>query len=578
MEKKLTGCLTRVGSNQKSILPSLYDKGLWLRNDSSPTKPSRPSRAYLYLTKSDYLSLLSDKIRETSFADAKASGGDSGLLRPPSVEFAPYGRVPHSKIRKDARQGTIDQDPEFIDFLESLTNPTVKPTPLEGTTESEVNKGEVVTVTPLIQFLRDKKANKGKEPVPLIKNPKHPRNELKESKTAQASEKKVSPKSAREPPSSPDKRSATAIKVEKAARDAVKVINKQAVTANKVPVVPPTAPPPAPSSSTQPAPSAPAADKRRERGNASVAARILQRDLGLGAGPSNRRRRDAPSAATSTSANSPNAPKTTPPSETSNTPSLSPQVTKSAMVSPASSSSLTPTNASTVKPGPSSIGSQPPTGPAASRPVAKAVGSQVARSPQKPIPAKAASISPTSTQAFLKHANPSQGVTEPLLQEAFAGFGTVDKVEIDKKKGFAYIDFAEPEGLQKAIKASPVKVGQGQVVVLERKTGPSLQARNVRGGGTMGGGRGGGIPMGPRGGRGGSIRGRGGIGRVPPTPPTNVASPNLPASAPTTGNANTVLTTIEDSKKSPASVPSESSTTEVSNMASSQVEPPASAE
>lgn len=130
-------------------------------------------------------------------------------------------------------------------------------------------------------------------------------------------------------------------------------------------------------------------------------------------------------------------------------------------------------------------------------------------------------LSSTATQAFLKHANPSQGITEPLLEEAFAGFGAVKKVEIDKKKGFAYVDFAAPQALQDAIKASPIKVAQGQVVVLERKAGPTLQARNARGGSPMMGNRGGGPPVG-RGGRGGTTR-RGGLGRGG----SNAPNPNI---------------------------------------------------
>jgi regulator of nonsense transcripts 3 len=63
-------------------------------------------------------------------------------------------------------------------------------------------------------------------------------------------------------------------------------------------------------------------------------------------------------------------------------------------------------------------------------------------------------------------------VTEALLETAFGAFGAVTKVEIDKKKGFGYVDFADPESLQKAMAASPVTVAQSQVVVLERKANP----------------------------------------------------------------------------------------------------------
>ena len=66
------------------------------------------------------------------------------------------------------------------------------------------------------------------------------------------------------------------------------------------------------------------------------------------------------------------------------------------------------------------------------------------------------------------HVGPVE-VTEPLIEAALAVFGAIEKVEIDKRKGFAYVDFADPEGLQKAIVASPVKVAQGAVQVLERK-------------------------------------------------------------------------------------------------------------
>ena len=86
------------------------------------------------------------------------------------------------------------------------------------------------------------------------------------------------------------------------------------------------------------------------------------------------------------------------------------------------------------------------------------------------------------------------------------GFGGIDRVEIDKRKGFAYVDFTDPEGLQKAMAASPIKIAQGAVQVLERK---EKVARNARFNGpptgpARGGGRGNFAPRGGRGGRGGA--------------------------------------------------------------------------
>lgn len=479
----------------------------------SPAKPSRPSRAYLHLTKQEHLASLSEKVHNTTFNDAKGTSKDASLLGPPSVEFAPYGRVPNSRPRKDARHGTIDQDPEFIDFLESLTNPIAKSAPVDQENDNTGKSKEKVTTTPLIQYLREKKANKGKENTTPAKAAKHGRQESKDTKPANAADSKAANSALIA--SSPKKRSAQAVKVEQAARDAVKVLNKQAASKGSIPAAQPTAPvvkPPTvvPNSTANAA----LADKKRERGNASTAAKILQRDLGLDrhAGGRGGRRATPGNATRSVAAN------------------VTPATVQEAGTTQNSAQAGATSTTSTTNPPIAALATKPPVvqapaGPAASRTPAKAPTSAtnpVAASQKPTLPP------PTSTQAFLKHANPSQGITEPLLEEAFAVFGTISKVEIDKKKGFAYVDFADPESLQKAIKASPIKVAQGQVVVLERKTGPNLQARNIRSGGPMMGNRGGGMPVG---GRGGPMRGRGGYGRGGANMPNVNHARSVPAAA-----------------------------------------------
>jgi regulator of nonsense transcripts 3 len=417
---------------------------------------------------------LAEKVRSTTFSDAKNSGNDACLLGPPTLEFAPYGRVPTARARKDGRQGTIDQDQDFIDFLQELTNPITKPAPVDSFVDKTAKTEEKV-VTPLIQFLRDKKANKGKDNV-TAKGGKHGRQESKDSKTTVSLEKKSASTKGKDTQS--EKKVVQNPKVEKAAKEAVKVLNKQAAAKNTAASAPST-----PAASSSPAPQA-KPERRRERGNAAAAAKILQRDLGLGGGPPGRKRKEnvasnsQPPLATATKEN---VPKSGKPS-----------------VAPTSSPSTASTQA--VNPPTATKAVQPPTGPAAVR-------QQPKQAPVQSKGAVAAAVASNATQAFLKHANPSQGVTEPLLQEAFAAFGPVSRVEIDKKKGFAYIDFAEPGGLQKAITASPVKVAQGQVVVLERKTGANLQNRNAKSSPPAGPARGNPVPM--RGGRGGG-RGRGG--------------------------------------------------------------------
>ena len=425
-----------------------------------------------------------------------------------------------------------------MDFLQSLTSPPVKAVHTDQENGGVGKAKEKITTTPLIQFLKDKKANKGKESVTTSKGSKHSRQDSKESKLITVTDSKNA--SGNVTLSSPKKRSAQAVKVEQAARDAVKVLNKQApntkqgnvsVGASKA-LPAPTNPAVTPNSMANAA----LADKKRERGNASAAAKILQRDLGLGGhvgGRGERRSLLGNGGSRPTTGNASPATKAPGTAQT-------PQPTASGTTNPTtipvavSDASTAPTPEAAQPP----ARNVPPSGPAASRAQAKA--SATARPPPSGTGSafsKPAAPPSIATQAFLKHANPSQGITEPLLDEAFAVFGTINKVEIDKKKGFAYVDFAEPESLQKAIKASPIKVAQGQVVVLERKTGPTLQARNVRGGGPVMGSRGGGMPAGNRGAgmpvsnRGGSMRGRGGFGRGSNFPNANGAkAPNATAS------------------------------------------------
>jgi len=74
------------------------------------------------------------------------------------VEFAPYHRYVRGKPKQDPRQGTIESSLEYKEFLESLSQPTAEPTPLETVEEP--------TTTPLIEFIRARKvARQEKEKV-----------------------------------------------------------------------------------------------------------------------------------------------------------------------------------------------------------------------------------------------------------------------------------------------------------------------------------------------------------------------------------------------------------------------------
>ena len=381
-------------------------------------------------------------MRNTTFQDAKSTTKDPCLLAPPGVEFAPYQRVPGNRLRKDGRQGTIDQDPEFIDFLQSLTEPVSKIA--NGDTDEAETKQLKVTVTPLVQFIKDKKANKVKD-----SPAKAPKAQSKEAKIEKPDQKKVSVIK-KEPLSAAEK-----ARREKATQDAVKAINRSVASMAGQARSSKTDPQPTPSAKeTAPTPPS-SAKKERERGSASTAAKILQRDLGL----SLKEHR------------TPRTPKATVDSlEASKaTPAASPKV-----ILPPSSSVENPRRPSsdpTQAPShPAAIPAGPPTGPRIAKSTPATQPPQSAAGPVQRLPRTPPQPSPGAKSAFLKHANPSQGITEPLLLSTFSAFGNVTKCEIDKKKGFGYIDFDDTEGLRKAMQASPLKVGNGQVVVLENRT------------------------------------------------------------------------------------------------------------
>ncbi|KAI9841796.1 MAG: hypothetical protein M1837_000390 [Sclerophora amabilis] len=506
-----------------------------------PAKPSRPSRIYLHLTDQEHLTSLSDKVHQTTIQDAQGTWNSPALLGPPSVEFAPYGRIPATKRRNDARQGTIDQDPEFISFLENLTNPIAKPGSGDAGNEEGGKKDENPTITPLIKFLKEKKASKGKDAASPLKGSKHGRPEAKGSR----SDKTVDKKSAGKAPkilSSQGRQGGKDSKGDEAAQNAVKVLNREASTLirkGKPIASAPVAPAGESKENSAPSNINSTPEKRRERGNASAAARMLQRDLGLGPGAAGRRgsRKEALEASKSGSEATKSSPSRTGTGTGTGTTSgavaaqgkpvvLSRSDTATSANDRRSKKTVNGENAARGRPK-DAAPSNAPTGPADATSImkkAKATAQPsseptVEAAPSSTKAASAATATPAAkraqkatktvmgTQAFLKHANPSQGITEPLLQVSMETFGPVTKVEIDKKKGFAYVDFGSVEGLQKAIEASPVKIAEGQVTVLERKdkgsSGPGAK------GGRFEKGRGG-ASSGARGGRG---RGKGAVGR-----------------------------------------------------------------
>ncbi|KAJ4007158.1 hypothetical protein NW752_010580 [Fusarium irregulare] len=486
---------------------------------TDPSKPSRPGRAYVHVLRKDDILPLSEAVRNAVWEDAKASFNNPSLIGPPAVEFAIYKKVPSNKKRTDARQGTIDQDPEFMAFLEEQTNPAPPKETLEGEEGDDLGKTEAkVTTTPLIEFLKEKKANKAKDG-PSSKSSKHGQGDSRSGKGKSSSKEDDSGKK--------KGRDSKAEKADKTPKETVKILTKKAAAEQNAEGSRAN-----PKSQASDASAQEAAPKSRRAG-IMAAARIFQRDLGLSPGSAHRKARqdaakaDADAKTTTDKENAGPADAKASNSERPASPvkaiETEAPVTKGRGAA-GNSKQQQQSNRRTrggknadknkekeaekentrdkeknkggasgqnqVAPNPpivllkkkgNEVESGPSTKPASTTPQptptqggrskidntagsSKGASNKGANAQKKP-----PTVSPDATRGFVKHANPSQGVTEALLKQTLSTFGTITFVEIDKRKGFAYVDFAEHDGLVKAVTASPITVAQGTVQVLERK-------------------------------------------------------------------------------------------------------------
>ncbi|UPK98996.1 hypothetical protein LCI18_009931 [Fusarium solani-melongenae] len=486
---------------------------------TDPSKPSRPGRAYVHVMRKDDIMALNDAVRTAVWEDAKATFTNPSLIGPPSVEFAIYKKVPGNKKRTDARQGTIDQDPEFMAFLEDLANPAPPKENAEGEEGDDIGKAETrVTTTPLIEYLKEKKANKAKDGA-SSKNAKHGQGESKSGKGKGVSKDDESGKK--------KGKESRESKAEKTPKETVKILTKKASTEQSAEASKATTAKPTSDSAAQE--SAP----KSRRAGILAAARILQRDLGLSPGSAHRKARQDAAKADADAKTS--TKETTPPATASTTTERPASPVKSTETPPPATKGRGASGATSKsqssgrrtrggknseknkekekekdkdnekqkgkdkEDGPSQSQAAPnppvvllkkksteveprrpatPTGTTSQPAPAQAAGSKAnnasggskggsnkSGNAQKKPP----TVSADATRGFVKHANPSQGVTEALLKQSLEVFGTITFVEIDKRKGFAYVDFAEHEGLVKAVTSSPITVAQGTVQVLERK-------------------------------------------------------------------------------------------------------------
>uniref|UniRef100_H9G7V6 UPF3B regulator of nonsense mediated mRNA decay n=1 Tax=Anolis carolinensis TaxID=28377 RepID=H9G7V6_ANOCA len=131
-----------------------HDYFEFFANDTS-LYPHMFSRAYINFKNQEDIVLFRDRFDGYVFVDHK------GLEYPAIVEFAPFQKAAKKKSKKkDAKAGTIDDDPEYKKFLESYSADDEKLTSTPETLleEIEAKNKELIAkkTTPLLNFLKNK--------------------------------------------------------------------------------------------------------------------------------------------------------------------------------------------------------------------------------------------------------------------------------------------------------------------------------------------------------------------------------------------------------------------------------------
>jgi len=133
------------------------------RQGKSSAKHQRFSRVYLNFMSSEDVVIFAEFFNGRSFVNEK------GAHFKAAVEYAPSQRVPKALSKKDGREGTIDKDPDYMQFLEQVSKPVENLPSAEIQLErKEAEKAaagkESPIVTPLMVFIRQRRAAKNGPP------------------------------------------------------------------------------------------------------------------------------------------------------------------------------------------------------------------------------------------------------------------------------------------------------------------------------------------------------------------------------------------------------------------------------
>uniref|UniRef100_A0A3B3RNA5 UPF3A regulator of nonsense mediated mRNA decay n=1 Tax=Paramormyrops kingsleyae TaxID=1676925 RepID=A0A3B3RNA5_9TELE len=141
---------------QLSPLPA-YDYFEFFSADQS-LYPHLYTRAYINFKNPEDIVLFRDRFDGYVFIDNK------GQEYPAVVEFAPFQKVSKKKLKKkDAKAGSIEDDPEYRRFLENCCDEektTANPETLLGEIEAKTKELIAKRTTPLLEYIKNKKLEK----------------------------------------------------------------------------------------------------------------------------------------------------------------------------------------------------------------------------------------------------------------------------------------------------------------------------------------------------------------------------------------------------------------------------------
>ncbi|XP_004423272.1 PREDICTED: regulator of nonsense transcripts 3A [Ceratotherium simum simum] len=121
--------------------------------------PHLYSRAYINFRNPDDILLFRDRFDGYIFIDSK------GLEYPAVVEFAPFQKIAKNKLKKkDAKTGSIEDDPEYKKFLETYCveeeKTSANPETLLGDIEAKTRELIARRTTPLLEYIKNRKLEK----------------------------------------------------------------------------------------------------------------------------------------------------------------------------------------------------------------------------------------------------------------------------------------------------------------------------------------------------------------------------------------------------------------------------------